>query len=147
MHFSGDPGQCNFWVNLSREKRKVDFLKGTLSVRMLTKKIVQVRIKITQSCKLYQSIPCVQENQKNFYALHFRHFGKPSISSRFAIFKLKLFKFKQFRIKNYESAGNRMYFKESKVKRTEVFLVLWVTRNALVQLAALCDVYLHLQID
>ena len=51
---------------------------------------VQVRIKIAQSCKLYQSIPCVLENKKNFCALDFRLFEKPSISRRFAIFNLKL---------------------------------------------------------
>ena len=38
-----------------------------------------------------------------------------------------------------------MFFEEFKVKRSEVFLVLWDTINALVQLAAVCDFYSQLQ--
>jgi hypothetical protein len=81
--------------NFSGNNWKSNLSKGTLSVRMLTKKIVQVRIKITQSCKLYQSILWVPENQKNFCALDFRLFEKPSISRRFAIFNLKLLIYKE----------------------------------------------------
>ena len=85
-----------FLIRLGFSERRLGFQKpgrkGTLSLKMLAKKIVQVRIKITQRCKLYQSIPCVPENQKNFWALDFRLFKKPSISRRFAIFNLKLLK-------------------------------------------------------
>ena len=47
--------------------------------------------------------------------------------------------------KNNKSAGNRMFFRRSKINCKKVSLVLWDVRNALVPFAALCDFYSHLQ--
>ena len=54
------------------------------------KSLLQVPIKVTKSYKLYQSILCVPNNQKNFCAIDFRPSEKPSISRWFPILNLKL---------------------------------------------------------
>ena len=77
--FMNGPKQENhfFWL---QEKICVIFLvfvRGNLSHKHIQRINVQVRIKITQNCKLYQSIPCVPKNQKIFCALDFKLFEKP----------------------------------------------------------------------
>ena len=135
------------FYNFSCPKSYKVHQKKVVSFNVLTKSklLQQVRILVPQNCKLHQSLSNSPKNEKSLWHIQFKVLKKPSISRWFAIFSVKLLKYKQFWIENSESAGNQSFFEESKVKRSEDFLVLWGEWNALVQLAALYDFYSHLQ--
>ena len=113
--------------------------RGRVSFNVQTKSKLQVRILVPQNCRLHQRLPNSPKNEKNLWHIHFKVLRRPSISRRFAIFNYIVFIFKQFLIKNSESAGNRRFFENFEMNVSQVFLVLWGVRKSLMQLAVLWD--------